>query len=101
MGRLLGYLVEMIFLVVVSRLLGRSLQGFFNPTLPRRGSRGAGEEPRNSPGMRVGKTERDPVCGMFVSTEVSHRLVRGSETLHFCSQECLKRYQKDTANVSV
>jgi YHS domain-containing protein len=51
--------------------------------------------------MRVGKTERDPVCGMFVSTEVSHRLVRGSETLHFCSNECLERYQKDTANASV
>jgi YHS domain-containing protein len=50
--------------------------------------------------MRIGKTERDPVCGMFVSTELSHRLVRGSETLHFCSHECLERYQKEMANVS-
>jgi YHS domain-containing protein len=50
--------------------------------------------------MRIGKTERDPICGMFVSTELSHRLVRGSETLHFCSRECLERYQKEMANVS-
>jgi len=99
MGRLLSYFVELIFLIVVARMLGRALQGFFNPSLPGRQGRSAEREPRNSSRVRVGKTERDPVCGMFVSTEVSHRLVRGSETLHFCSHECLERYQKETANV--
>lgn len=100
MGRLLSYFVELVFLIVVSRMLGRALQGLFSPSLPRRQGRTAGGEPRDSSRTRIGKTERDPVCGMFVSTEVSHRLVRGSETLHFCSQECLERYQKETANVS-
>jgi len=100
MGRLLSYFVELVFLIVVSRMLGRALQGFFSPSAPRRQGRTAEGELRDSSRMRVGKTERDPVCGMFVSTEVSHRLVRGSETLHFCSQECLERYQKETANVS-
>jgi YHS domain-containing protein len=42
-----------------------------------------------------GETARDPVCGMFVSTELSHRLTRGKETLHFCSRECLERYEKN------
>lgn len=101
MGRLLSYLVELIFLFVVLKMLSRALQGLFStPTSPRRGGPAEGE-PRHSSKVRIGKTERDPVCGMFVSTELSHRLVRGSETIHFCSNECLERYQKETANVSV
>jgi YHS domain-containing protein len=100
MGRLLSYFVELIFLIVISKMLGRALQGLFSPSPPRRENRAVDGEPRDSSGMRIGKTQRDPVCGMFVSTELSHRLVRGSETLHFCSHECLERYQKEMANVS-
>ena len=100
MGRLLSYFVELVFLVVISRMLGRALRGLFGPSLPRGQGRTAEREPRDASRVRIGKTERDPVCGMFVSTEVSHRLVRGSETLHFCSRECLERYQKEMANVS-
>lgn len=100
MVRLLSYFAELIFVIVISKMLGRSLQGFFGSSHPRRQGGAVGEEPGDSPRVRVGKTARDPVCGMFVSTEVSHRLVCGSETLHFCSRECLERYQKETANVS-
>ncbi len=100
MGRLLSYFVELVFLIVVSKMLGRALRGLVSPSPPRRQGATAEGEPRNSSRTRVGKTARDPVCGMFVSTELSHRLVRGSETLHFCSSECLERYQKETANVS-
>ena len=100
MGRLLSYFVELVFFIVVSKMLGRTLHGLFSSSAPRRENRPVGGEPRTPSGMRVGKTERDPVCGMFVSTELSHRLVRGSETLHFCSHECLERYQKGMANVS-
>jgi YHS domain-containing protein len=100
MGRLLSYFVELVFVVLVAKVLGRALRGLFGPSLPRREHPAAGGEVRNSSGMRIGKTGRDPVCGMFVSTELSHRLVRGSETLHFCSHECLERYQKETANAS-
>jgi YHS domain-containing protein len=98
MGRLLSYFVELVFFIVVAKMLGRALQGLFGPSLPRRGDRAVEGEARDSSRMRVGKTKRDPVCGMFVSTELSHRLVRGSETLHFCSRECLERYQKEAAN---
>lgn len=44
--------------------------------------------------MPKGQTARDPVCGMFVSTELSHKLNDGGLTLHFCSRECLEQYQK-------
>ena len=97
MGSLLSYLVELIFLLVVGKLLGGALRTFFAPTPVR----GAARPPETAHRVRIGKTARDPVCGMFVSTELSHNLVRGSETLHFCSRECLERYQKETANASV
>jgi YHS domain-containing protein len=100
MGRLLSYFVELVFVIVIAKMLGRAFQGLFGPSPSRGADRAAAGGPRNSSRMRVGKTERDPVCGMFVSTELSHRLVRGSETLHFCSPECLERYQKEMANAS-
>jgi YHS domain-containing protein len=99
MGRLLSYFVELVFVIVISKMLGRALQGVFSSPAPRRENRPQGGEAPKPSGMRIGKTERDPVCGMFVSTEVSHRFVHGSETLHFCSRECLERYQKEKANV--
>ena len=97
MGSLLEYLVELIFVLLVGKLLGGALRKFFGPVAVRGRARPA--ERQNQ--VRIGKTERDPVCGMFVSTELSHCLVRGSRTLHFCSHECLERYQKETANASV
>ena len=69
-------------------LMGRSNKGFHGA---RNSNSGRKAEPAR------GHTARDPVCGMFVSTEVSHRLVRGKETLHFCSQDCLERYEKKAA----
>ena len=97
MGSLLSYLVDLIFVIVVGKLLGGALRTFLAPTPVRGAARPS--EGRNR--VRIGKTARDPVCGMFVSTELSHSLVRGSETLHFCSHECLERYQKEMANASV
>jgi YHS domain-containing protein len=97
MGSLLSYLVDLIFVIVVGRLLRGALRVFVRPS-PVRGEAHPSAQPNQ---VRVGKTARDPVCGMFVSTELSHCLVRGSETLHFCSPECLERYQKEMANASV
>ena len=41
----------------------------------------------------TGRTYRDPVCGTFVSAELSHKLNRGPETFHFCSPECLRKFE--------
>jgi YHS domain-containing protein len=35
---------------------------------------------------------RDPVCGTFVSAEISLPLELNGESLHFCSAECRDRY---------
>jgi len=92
MGRLLVYLFDLIVVTIMGWIIARIVQRLFgSPTIgsaaPRASARGA-----SRPGI-AGETARDPVCGMFVSTELSHRLTRGKETLHFCSRECLERYQ--------
>lgn len=94
MGRLLVYLFDLIVVTIMGWIISRIVQRLFgSPTIgsatPRASARSA-----SRPAI-AGETARDPVCGMFVSTELSHRLTRGKETLHFCSRECLERYETD------
>lgn len=95
MGRFVVYLLNLIFVVFLGWVLSRLFRAAFG------GKAGAtvrsGEDPRRR--AIQGETARDPVCGMFVSTEVSHRLSQNGETLHFCSRECLERYQADAHKV--
>jgi len=88
---ILDFVVLVLFIVAVVRKLGSFLQ---SPRLHIRTSVGT---PPSSPfaAAHRGEMARDPVCGMFVSTELSQRLRRGAGTLHFCSRECLEKYQKD------
>jgi len=89
MARLLLYVIELFLVMLVWRVLARALRSLFGAPQPRSVPRG------ENPGRAInGQTSRDPVCGMFVSTELSHRLNVGGRTLHFCSEECLGRYQR-------
>jgi|SRR5690348_5907637 len=93
MLRLLAYLFDFIIVVVIVRLVNwifKSVLG--NPQSATTRPRSAGS--RSNESGPKGQTARDPVCGMFVSTELSHKLEEGGQTLHFCSRECLERYQK-------
>ncbi len=97
MLRFLLYLIELAIIFLLARLLGGAFQQLFGKPRVHFWTNTGG--PRQStPQVHQGATVRDPVCGMFVSTEVSHRLTQGSQTLHFCSRECLERYQKETAH---
>jgi YHS domain-containing protein len=101
MVRLLLYVLDVVLTVLLWKVLGRALRGLLG-TSGNFFSSGPQSTPRHSPPEAPGgKMARDPVCGMFVSTELSHRLVQGSETLHFCSSECLERYTKDGASAAV
>lgn len=93
MLRLLSYLFDLVIVVIIGRLLNWIFRTAFGtpqsrPAAPRSAGR------RGSETMPKGQTARDPVCGMFVSTELSHKLDEAGQTLHFCSRECLERYQK-------
>jgi len=90
--------MDLAFLVGVVWTISKTIRGLAG------GGRSAvrgrpGPEQKSAPQSAQGRTVRDPVCGMFVSTEVSHRLVHGKEVLHFCSQECLEKYERETARV--
>ena len=88
--------MDLVFLIGVVWTLSRSVRSLLGRSKPGfRGARSSNSRRKADPAK--GRTARDPVCGMFVSTEVSHQLVRGNETLHFCSQACLEQYEKKTA----
>ena len=91
-------------LVLLGRLLDRVARLFGKPEARQtwswswRVGSGGGQPGHSSQPLIRGETARDPVCGIFVSTEVSHRLTNGGETIHFCSHECLERYRKESAH---
>ncbi len=93
MVRLLAAIFDFIFVIVVGWIVSRILQQVTGGATVNR------NEPRNvrasSQQVMHGETARDPVCGMFVSTEVSHRLEHDGKLLHFCSPECLAKYQSE------
>lgn len=93
MVRLLIYVFNVVFVVVMGWIVSRILQ----QVLGGGKSRAGGPNTIRTPPRQVvhGETARDPVCGMFVSTEVSHRLDRDGKMLHFCSPECLKKFQSE------
>jgi YHS domain-containing protein len=101
MMRLLLYFLEVLFVALMWRALGRVIRSFFGAT----GANPSSTTARNStfhtgsPPVVHGETARDPVCGMFVSTELSLRLKQDGKTLHFCSRDCLERYEKQRAEV--
>lgn len=98
MAEFLDYLVEIVFLLIMARALYAGLRRLLAPTTASRATRGTSAA---QPGPSVrGEMARDPVCGMFVSTELSHRLNKGGRTLHFCSDECLEKFRRQGAAVS-
>lgn len=96
--RLLAYLFDLIVFVIIGRLVALILHRLFGrPQAVRSGPRS--EAAQDTRQTHQGETARDPVCGMFVSTELSHPLKENGRVLHFCSRECLERYQKEVQHV--
>lgn len=90
--RLIVRLLEILFWVVivvwVLRLLfGRLLRVYFGSTRSRTNA------PPPAPPARGGETFRDPVCGTYVSPEVSVSALFQGQRVHFCSEECMERYR--------
>lgn len=97
MARLAVYLFELIFAVLVGWVLSRILGNLFGTPRVFVWHFRSGAPRERQAAAPTGQTARDPVCGMFVSTELSHRLTHDGETLHFCSRECLERFKKNPA----
>ena len=99
MGSFLLDLLEFVILALFLKAMTRSLGSLFRS--PRIHIKTAGGAPPTSPAAAPhrGEMVRDPVCGMFVATELSLQLRQGKETLHFCSRECLEKFKKDAEHV--
>jgi YHS domain-containing protein len=100
MGSFLLDVLEFVILALFLKAMARSLGTLFHS--PKIHIRTAGSGPSTSPSAAPhrGEMARDPLCGIFVSTELSHQLKWGSDTLHFCSLECLEKFQKDADHVA-
>lgn len=95
--RVLLYLFDLVVALIAGRILGSVFQRVLGGSRVHSSAAGRAAQPPPRP-THGGQTVRDPVCGMFVSTELSHRLTCDGRTLHFCSRECLEQYQKETAH---
>ena len=85
MFRFLIRLAGFIFLVAIIRYFFRWLF-----QLAGRGSESAIQDR-----TVVVETRRDPVCGMFVSTEISVKAMVEGKEQHFCSTVCRDKWMSD------
>ena len=84
------FLVPLFLVLFLFFLLRSVLQGLLASTDK---SRLDASQPQRSSGVKIGKMEKDPVCGTYVDVATSvHGVFRG-ETKHFCSQECMDKYK--------
>jgi YHS domain-containing protein len=96
MGRILASLFEFVLVIVVGRLLGRVVEALWGRKQAPANARSANPSAASDRKTVGGRMARDPICGTFVSTELSHRLELPAGTLHFCSPGCRNRYEKAT-----
>jgi YHS domain-containing protein len=85
------FLVPLFLVLFLFFLLRSVLQGLLASTEK---SKLDSSQPQGSSGVKLGKMEKDLVCGTYVDVATSvHGVFRG-ETKHFCSQECLNKYKQ-------
>jgi YHS domain-containing protein len=85
------FLIPLFLVLFVFFLLRSVLRGLLASNEK---SRLGASRPQRSSGVKLGKMEKDPVCGTYVDVATSAHGVFGGETKHFCSQECLDKYKQ-------
>ena len=100
MGSFLFEILDFIVLMLFVMALARKIGSLFRPTRVNIRTSAGGPSTSPSSAPHRGEMARDPVCGIFVSTELPYQLWRGKDSLHFCSRECLEKFQKDPKHVA-
>jgi len=88
--------MDLVFMIGMVYAISRTIRGILGGA-PRSANSSRRGGKKGTGGVTQGRTARDPVCGMFVSTEVSHRLVEDGHVVHFCSKSCMENYEKRNA----
>jgi YHS domain-containing protein len=78
------FLVQIVLLLFVVYMFRRLIAGFAK--FPNRAQKGDSSQDAAS------RTVKDPVCGMDMDARLAIRLERRNEVIHFCSEECKKKY---------
>jgi len=93
MFRLLGYLIlALIGITLLRMVIGVVAKLFASSVSGDAGKQGGGRRRAQVPAGGV--LQKDPVCGTFVPVDSSKKLTAGGETLYFCSDECMQKYQE-------
>ena len=88
--------MDLVFMIGMVYAISRTIRGILGGGPRNAASQRPGAK-KTAPDASQGRTARDPVCGMFVSTELSHRLVENGQVVHFCSKNCMESYEKQHA----
>jgi YHS domain-containing protein len=100
MGSFLLEILDFVILALFVMGVLRKIGSLFRPTRINVRTSMGGPSPSPSSSPHRGEMARDPICGMFVSTELPYQLNRGKDSVHFCSRECLEKFQKDLEHVA-
>jgi YHS domain-containing protein len=83
------FLFPLLFFLLIFYIIRAILQGFIEGT---RASTSKKESGRS--GVKMGRMEKDPVCGMYVDVATSIEATFEGTPKYFCSTECLNKYKK-------
>jgi YHS domain-containing protein len=81
---ILARILQFIVWLIVATWLGRKLLGWLF------GSPNSVSRPASTPAPQ--QLHRDPLCGTFVSPDISFPLEHSGRLHHFCSAECRERF---------
>lgn len=98
MTRLLDIIFDLVLLATAAKVLAAAFRGIFGSGRIHFSHSASPPRPEAQRRTMQGETVRDPVCGMFVSTELAHRLEWHEQVHHFCSEECLERYRRNASS---
>ncbi|HLW43435.1 MAG TPA: hypothetical protein VKS00_03035 [Candidatus Acidoferrales bacterium] len=100
LGRIFRYLMWFIVTAGVAWVMKKAVDRASRPH-----SSGGPEPARVPPTTAAKELFRDPVCGTYVAEDISylyeHFYEQGKQTLHFCSRDCMERYQRDLRDADV
>jgi len=98
MANFLDIIFDLFLAVMVARVLAAAFRRLFGSATIRFSHSASSPHTAERNETVRGETVRDPVCGMFVSTELAHRLNWRGQALYFCSKECLERYRRNASS---
>ena len=100
MGSFLFEILDFVVLVLFVVGLLRRVGSMFRATRIDIRTSGTAKPPPGGQSKHHGEMARDPICGMFVSTELPYQIRQGGDVVHFCSRECLEKFRKETPHVA-